>query len=110
MADDPLAQDPIRLFEAWFAELQRLAARRADQIPDPPTFPEPPPDLLRALEERPPPIEVPVDFELRVAPRSSAALDALALGDIEVQVPQLDVNHPLNIANRDRLDRNDSFS
>ena len=33
--------------KAWFAELQRLAARRADDIA-PPEFPEPPPELVRA--------------------------------------------------------------
>jgi ABC-type multidrug transport system permease subunit/F0F1-type ATP synthase membrane subunit b/b' len=80
-----------REFEAWFAELQRLAARRADRIPDPPTFPEPPPELLRGLEERPAPIEIPVSLDLRITPPSRAALDALALGDVDVQIPQLEV-------------------
>ncbi|HET7923732.1 MAG TPA: ABC transporter permease [Rhodanobacteraceae bacterium] len=80
-----------REFEAWFAELQRLAARRADRIPDPPTFPEPPPELLRALEERPDPIEVPMSLELRITPPSRAALDALAVGDLDVEIPMLDV-------------------
>jgi len=83
-----------REFEAWFAELQRLAARRADQIPAPPTFPEPPPELLRAIEEPPAPIEVPVDVQLRVLPPLRAALDALdalAVGDIDVQVPELEL-------------------
>ena len=78
-------------FEAWFAELQRLAARRADRIPDPPTFPEPPPELLRALEERPAPIEIPMNLELRITPPSRAALDALAVGDVDLQVPKLEV-------------------
>jgi len=78
-------------FEAWFAELQRLAARRADRIPDPPTFPEPPPELLRALEEQPAPIEIPMNLELRITPPSRAALDALAVGDVDLQVPKLEV-------------------
>jgi ABC-type multidrug transport system permease subunit len=77
--------------EAWFAELQRLAARRADRIPDPPTFPEPPPELLRVLEERPAPIEVPTNLELRIAAPPRAALDALAAGDIDLQIPELEV-------------------
>ena len=77
--------------EAWFAELQRLAARRADRIPDPPTFPEPPPGLMSALEERPAPIELPVSLELRVTPPSRAALEALAVGEVDVQLPQLEV-------------------
>ena len=66
-----------REFEAWFAELQRLAARRADRIPDPPAFPEPPPELERAIEEPPAPIELPVNVELRILPPLRAALDAL---------------------------------
>src|SRR5262245_13084864 len=80
-----------RDFEAWFAELQRLAARRADQIPDPPTLPEPPAELTRALEERPAPIAVPASFELRITPPSRAALESLAVDDVDVQVPKLDV-------------------
>jgi ABC-type multidrug transport system permease subunit len=81
-------------FEMWFAELRRLAARRADQIPDPPAFPEPPPELLRAIEEPPAPIDLPVNVELRGLPPLRAALDALdtrAVGDFDVQVPELDV-------------------
>jgi ABC-type multidrug transport system permease subunit len=80
-----------REFEAWFAELRRLAARRADRIPDPPTFPEPPPELLRALEEQPAPIEVPVSLDLRITPPSRAALDALAVGDVDLRIPKLEV-------------------
>jgi ABC-type multidrug transport system permease subunit len=83
-----------RDFEAWFAELQRLAARRADRIPNPPAFPEPPPELKRAIEEPPAPIELPVNVELRILPPLRAALDALdalAVGDVDVQVPQLEL-------------------
>jgi ABC-2 type transport system permease protein len=78
-------------FETWFAELRQLAARRADQIPDPPTFPEPPPELLRALEQQPAPIEVPVDLELKLQPPSRAALEALAVGDVDVEIPKLEL-------------------
>ena len=53
-------------FQTWFAELQRLAARRADDIPPPPEFPEPPPELVRALDA-PPPIELPTHLDIRVA-------------------------------------------
>jgi ABC-type multidrug transport system permease subunit len=77
--------------EAWFAELQRLAARRADRIPEPPTFPEPPPELLRALEERPAPLEIPMALDLRIAPPSRAALDALAVSELDLEIPQLEV-------------------
>ena len=84
-----------RDFETWFADLQRLAARRADRIPEPPTFPEPPPELLRALEQRPEPIEVPVSLELRITPPSRAAIDALAIGDVDVTVPKLEVPEPV---------------
>jgi ABC-type multidrug transport system permease subunit/F0F1-type ATP synthase membrane subunit b/b' len=83
-----------REFDAWFAQLQRLAAGRADRIPDPPAFPEPPPELTRALAERPPPTEVPVNLELRIAPPSAAvleALDELAVADVELQSPGLEV-------------------
>ncbi|HET7607935.1 MAG TPA: ABC transporter permease [Gammaproteobacteria bacterium] len=83
-----------RELEAWFAELQRLAARRADRIPDPPAFPEPPPELTRAIEEPPAPIELPVNVELRILPRLRAALDALdglAVGEVDVQVPDLEL-------------------
>ena len=83
-----------REFEMWFAELQQLAARRADRIPDPPAFPEPPPELLRALEQQPEPIEVPVNLELRIQPPSRAALDALdslAVGDVDVEIPELEL-------------------
>ena len=35
----------------WLAELQRIAGSRADRIPPPPTFPEPPPELARFMAE-----------------------------------------------------------
>jgi ABC-type Na+ efflux pump permease subunit len=53
-------------FENWFAELQRLAARRADEIPPPPSFPEPPAELERALEA-PAALAVPTHLDIRVA-------------------------------------------
>jgi ABC-type multidrug transport system permease subunit len=87
-----------RDFEAWFAELQTLAARRADRIPPPPEFPEPPPELLRALEERPAPMAAAVDLELRVQPPSRALPDALAasaVGPVDMDVPQLELPTPI---------------
>ncbi len=81
-------------FEAWFAELQRLAARRADRIPNPPAFPEPPPELVRALDEPPAPLDLPVNVELKILPPLRAALDALgglATGDVDLQVPELEL-------------------
>jgi ABC-type multidrug transport system permease subunit len=36
-------------FEAWFAELERRAGSRAADIPPPPSFPEPPPELAALL-------------------------------------------------------------
>jgi ABC-type Na+ efflux pump permease subunit len=62
-------------FEAWFAELQQLAARRADDIPPPPEFPEPPPALLRALESQPP-LELPAHLDIRVAATAPPSLGA----------------------------------
>ena len=78
-------------FEKWFAELQRLAARRADQIPPPPMLPEPPPELVRELNGPPPRLELPARLEIRVEPRTPRAVDAPALPDIDLAVPNLDV-------------------
>jgi ABC-type Na+ efflux pump permease subunit len=78
-------------FEKWFAELQRLAARRADQIPPPPMLPDPPPELVRALDGPPPRLELPARLEIRVEPRAPRAIDAPALPDIDLAVPNLDL-------------------
>lgn len=40
-------------FEAWFAELERRAGSRAADIPPPPSFPEPPPELAALLASGP---------------------------------------------------------
>ncbi len=42
-----------RDFEAWIAELRRLAGSHADQIPPPPEFPEPPTALTQLLATGP---------------------------------------------------------
>jgi len=48
-------------FESWLRQLQQLAGARAERIPPPPAFPEPPPELARfatngvALQLPPPP-------------------------------------------------------
>jgi ABC-type transport system involved in cytochrome c biogenesis permease component len=78
-------------FEKWFADLQRLAARRADQIRPPPMLPEPPPDLVRALEGPPPRLDLPARLEIRVEPRAPRAVGAPALPDIDLAVPKFDV-------------------
>jgi ABC-type Na+ efflux pump permease subunit len=61
-----------RQFEAWLGELRRLAGRRADDIPAPPAFPEPPPELLRLLEE-------------------PGAVELPALRDVTVELPRLEL-------------------
>jgi ABC-type multidrug transport system permease subunit len=78
-------------FEKWFAELQRLAARRAAEIPPPPKFPEPPPELLRALDGPLPPLDVPAHLDIRVEPRAGKTIAAPALPDIDLDLPNLDV-------------------
>ena len=80
-----------RDFEKWFADLQKLAARRAGDIPPPPKMPEPPPELVRALNGPPPRIDLPARLEIRVQPRAPRAVDAPALPDIDVAVPKFDV-------------------
>ena len=78
-------------FERWFGDLERLAGRRAEQIPPPPMFPEPPPDLVRALDGPLPPLDVPAHLEIRIEPRASKPVAAPALPDIDLDVPNLDV-------------------
>jgi ABC-type multidrug transport system permease subunit len=78
-------------FEAWFAELERLADRRADRIPPPPELPEPPPELTRALEGPPPPIALPADLALRIdLPAPQLPAPQTSGGD----EPQLDLERP----------------
>ncbi len=77
-------------FEAWFAELQRLAARRADDIPPPPEFPEPPPELVRALDEPPAALELPADLAIRVSV-PAPALPALPAPAVDFELPPIDV-------------------
>jgi len=80
-------------FGSWLRELERLAGSRADRIPPPPVFPEPPPELARfasdglSLEVPPPPaapefasfpkIELPP-----LSPPPALDLPALALPDL----------------------------
>ncbi len=78
-------------FERWFAELQRLAARRAADIPPPPNFPEPPPELVRALDSPLPPLELPAHLDIRVEPRAPKPVAPPNLPDIALDVPTLDV-------------------
>jgi ABC-type multidrug transport system permease subunit len=78
-------------FEKWFGDLERLAGRRAEQIPPPPTFPEPPPDLVRALDAPVPAISLPAHLEIRVEPRAPKPVAPPTPPDIELDVPNLDV-------------------
>jgi len=78
-------------FEKWFGDLERLAGRRAEQIPPPPSFPEPPPDLVRALDGPLPPLDVPAHLEIRIEPRAPKPVEAPALPAIELDVPKLEV-------------------
>jgi ABC-type multidrug transport system permease subunit len=78
-------------FERWFAELQRLAARRAADIPPPPKFPEPPTELVRALDSPLPPIELPAHLDIRVEPRAPKPVAPPNLPDVALDVPTLDV-------------------
>ncbi len=80
-------------FEAWFAELERLAARRADDIPRPPEFPEPPPELVRALDEPPQPLELPADLRIRVAV-PAPRLPELRAPAVDLELPSIDVASP----------------
>ncbi|HUO67181.1 MAG TPA: ABC transporter permease [Gammaproteobacteria bacterium] len=78
-------------FEKWFGDLARLAGRRAEQIPPPPAFPEPPPELVRALDSPVPPLDVPAHLDIRVEPRAPKAIAAPTLPDIGLDVPKLDL-------------------
>lgn len=78
-------------FERWFAELQRLAARRAADIPPPPNFPEPPAELVRALDSPLPPVELPAHLDIRVEPRAPKPVAPPNLPDIALDLPTLDV-------------------
>ena len=78
-------------FEKWFGDLERLAGRRAEQIPPPPMFPEPPPELLRALDSPLPTLDVPAHLDIRVVPRAPKAIAAPNLPDIGLDVPKLEL-------------------
>jgi ABC-type multidrug transport system permease subunit len=78
-------------FEKWFGDLEKLAGRRADQIPPPPAFPEPPSELLRALDSPLPPLDVPARLDIRVEPRTPKAPPPPNLPEIALDVPTLDV-------------------
>ena len=78
-------------FEKWFGDLERLAGRRAEQIPPPPMFPEPPPELLRALDSPLPTLDVPAHLDIRVEPRAPKAIAAPNLPDIGLDVPKLEL-------------------
>ena len=80
-------------FGSWLDELKRLAGGRADRIPPPPVFPEPPPELARLATDgirlELPPSPAPPDFaslpkiELPPLPQPPALdLPAIAIPDL----------------------------
>lgn len=102
---DALAESR-RQFEAWFAQIQRLAGRRAEVIPPPPTFPEPPPELQRVLSQAPKPIDVPDDFDIRIEPRLPPPIEAPDVDRSDVEIPRIEV--PPLIRNRAALTVDDA--
>lgn len=80
-----------RSFEEWFAELRRLANRRADEIPPPPEFPEPPPALIAAIEEPPTPIDVAADLKIAVELRPPSLPEPSAAAMLDLESLELDL-------------------
>jgi ABC-type multidrug transport system permease subunit len=58
-----------RAFEQWLARLQRLAGSRADEIPQPPRFPEPSADVQRLVEASGEPVRLPTPVFALAVPR-----------------------------------------
>ncbi len=77
-------------FTSWFEELQHLANRRADDIPAPPAFPEPPAALVDALSEPLPTIEIPIDVGIGVA-LSAPDLPVIGLDALAIDLPRIDL-------------------
>jgi len=77
-------------FASWFEELQRLANRRADDIPAPPEFPEPPPALVDALSEPLPTIVIPIDVGIGVA-LPAPDLPVIGLDALDIDFPRIDL-------------------
>ncbi|HEX7061166.1 MAG TPA: ABC transporter permease [Woeseiaceae bacterium] len=87
-------QQTRRDFDAWFAELQRRAGRRAEDIPPPPVFPKPPPELLEALDESPPPVELPERFEIHFEPSLAGLPPIPSPEPIELMLPDVALPAP----------------
>jgi len=66
-------------FQKWLAELRELAGSRASNIPEPPTFPTPPSDLLTLGDSQP---SAPDFAALRSRLEKSAAIP-----DINIRIP-----------------------
>ncbi len=76
-----------RDFDAWLGELRRLAGSRADQIPRPPDFPEPP-AVLRTLLAAPPSVPRPGPPAIRFPePPAPPKAPGLSLPAIELPAP-----------------------
>lgn len=88
-------QQSRRDFDAWFAELRRLAGRRAEDIPPPPDFPEPPPGLLEALNQPPPPVELPERFEIHFEPPAAALPPVQSPEPVELALPDIALPAPV---------------
>jgi ABC-type multidrug transport system permease subunit len=76
-----------RDFETWLGALRRLAGSRADQIPPPPEFPDPPP-ALTALLATPPTFPKPESPVIKLpAPPALPKPPGLALPAVETPEP-----------------------
>lgn len=80
-----------RQFDAWLAELERLAGRHASDIPPPPTLPPVPESLQRLLDGGGSPIRLPTP-SLRVALPAIAAPELPPLPELPViDLPKIEV-------------------
>ncbi len=84
-----------RSFEEWFEELRRLANRRADDIPPPPEFPEPPPELIVAIDKPPESIALPARLEISVELSPLVLPELSATSVIDAELPALEVPMPV---------------
>ena len=82
-------------FEVWFAELERLADRRADRIPPPPEFPEPPPELTSLLEQKPQPIALPANLDVRIEVPPPKLPSAAAEPAVDLERPTIEIPEPV---------------
>jgi ABC-type multidrug transport system permease subunit len=78
--------------DSWLGELRRLAGRRASDIPPPPSFPEPPPELERLLTETSAPLPVPTELEVRLdLPLPNLDVLGADMETLEIEIPDLEL-------------------